>query len=477
MGRPVAHEAQQWISHRLFPQSIGVFVALTLSACGGSSGDTADTPPDNDAGIPIVDVSDPTQCNAATQKQWAYNSMRDFYLYYDQVPVVDPQLFDDANDLVRSVRFEERDGFSHVSDTEESSLQFDEGREFGLGYGWRFDDEDNARITRVARDSPFGRAGIERGDIIVSVDGLAWKDEALSINFGDRAFGTPDNPATAAWRFEKRDTGQIVTANMTATEYDINTVLFTATYDGESFNGKTGYLAFSRFLNTSEAELNTAFDFFQSQNITELVLDLRYNRGGRVSIARQLTSLVGGSSKAGKTIYEYRFNNKYPDRNYILDFQSNVGDLGLSRVIVLTSGNTASASEIVIAGLQPHMDVVTIGGRTTGKPYVQYAYDRCGERLALIEAEGFNDAGVSVFGGIPAMCYGEDDPTVDFGLSSIERRFEGLLNAGIQYITTGACATAPVAALASRTSSNQGLADNDPDYRQGMSTEGGALAE
>ena len=506
MDRPNLPDAWPTMTSHDLRKPLLVSLILILSACGGGGssdsgstpanqtpnipvpgtgeinipddGEVTEPPPENDdLNNPIVDVSDPNQCNSATQNQWAYDSMRDFYLFYDQVPVVDPQSFESANDLVRNVRFQERDDFSHVSDAQQSSLQFDEGREFGLGYGWRFDNEGNARIVGTVLDSPFGRAGIERGDIILSVDGLDWSDETLDVNFGERVFGTPDDPATATWSFQKRDSGQVVTFDLTATEYDINTVVALNAFTNSAFSGSIGYLAFSRFLNTSESELNQAFEFLQNQNITELVLDLRYNGGGRVSIARQLTSLLGGDSLAGETIYEYRFNDQYTDSNFILDFQSNVGDLGLSRVVVLTSRNTASASEIVISGLQPHIEVVTIGGATRGKPYIQFAYDRCGERLALIEAEGFNASGVSVFGGIPAVCYGEDDPTMDFGLSADSSQFEGLLQAGVDYITTGACAVEPVT-IASRSSLNQAAVDAQNNYRQGISADkGGALAD
>ncbi|MFK7995737.1 MAG: hypothetical protein AB8B87_16495, partial [Granulosicoccus sp.] len=95
---------------------IAITFILTLSACGGSSGDGGtpggeSTPPpvidNDDPDVPENDdppvTDDPNACNAASQKQWAYDGMNDFYLFYDQVPVVDPQSFDSTNDLVRSV--------------------------------------------------------------------------------------------------------------------------------------------------------------------------------------------------------------------------------------------------------------------------------------------------------------------------------------------------------------------------------------
>ncbi|MFK7859040.1 MAG: S41 family peptidase [Granulosicoccus sp.] len=491
-----------WGSARTYQQLAAAFCIVVLSACGGSSGTGAapdsgepgnptdpiqtgngGTPdptvtdpgvPDNDEGTDLVgDTSDPTQCNAATQKQWAYESMQDFYLFYDQVPVVDPQSFDSADDVVRNVRFQERDDFSRVDDAEVSSLAFDEGREFGLGFRWGPDNEGMPRILLTISESPFGLAGIERGDIILTADGLDWADPVLRDTFFERLIGTPEEPATASWRFQKRDTGEIVEVDITATEFRINTVLSAAIYSGGALPGNVGYLAFNQFLNPSSFELNGVFTQFREQSISELVLDLRYNGGGRVSIARELASLIAGDSNAGETIYNYRFNDKYTEENFTLTLQSDVGDLGLSRLIVLTTGNSASASEIVIAGLQPHMEVVTIGTRTTGKPYIQYAYDRCGERLAVIEAEGFNANNVSVFGGIPATCFAVDDRTQNFGLNDGE--FEGFLRAGIDFIENGTCAVAPM--LATDTLRQRAVTKVDIDDRQGMSFRGGSLAD
>lgn len=464
------------------PLIVAVCIAM-LSACGGSAGVnlTPDAPenegnppaPDNDDGIGVVgDISDDSQCDVATQNAWAYASMLDFYLFYEQVPIIDPRDFSSADALVRAVRFQERDDFSRVDDAQQSALAFDDGREFGLGFRTLFDNDGNPRISLVVAESPFGLAGVERGDIIVSVDGLDWSDEALSTGFSDRVLGTPDNPSTATWSFLKRDTGEALTVDITATEYSINTVVKAETYPTSS-GGTVGYLAFSRFLNTSADELITAFDDFRDQNISELVLDLRYNGGGRVSVARLLASLIAGDSNAGKTIYDYQFNNKYTERDFTLELLGDVGDLNLSRLIVLTTDRSASASELVIAGLQPHLDVVTIGSATTGKPYVQYAYDRCDERLAVIEAEGFNANGVSVFGGIPATCFAEDDPTREFGRSD-DGEFEGFLQAGLDFIETGACANAPP--VSARSSLNTTVTDLNGEARQGMSMDGGTLA-
>lgn len=437
----------------------------------GQLNEPANDPSDNsDSDDNIIDVSNPLSCHSASQTQWAYDSMQDFYLFYDQVPVVNPQSYESANDLVRSVRFAQRDDFSRVTDAQASTLQFDAGREFGLGYNFVRNTQGEAQISKVVPDSPFGRAGIERGDIILTVNGLAFDSPELPGIFIDSVIGSPDEPASSVWMIKSRDTEETVELNITTAEYTIDTVPLAAIYRGGTLSSALGYIHFTRFLETSVAELENAFTAFAESGVGELILDLRYNGGGRVSVARYLASKIAGSERAGDTIYEYRFNNKYQDDNFILDFAAGLGDLNLSRVIVLTTGRTASSSEIVIAGLQPHMEVVTIGTRSTGKPYIQYAYTRCGEQLAVIEAEGFNDAGVSVFGGIPATCYAEDDLTRNLGLNE-DGVFEGFLNAAVDYINHGTCATAPPEEVRSFLK-----VQNDEGKLAGYRYDGGALA-
>lgn len=435
---------------------MAVAALATLSACGGGSGD----------GVIDPDASD--SCAVEYQNQWVYNNMGDYYLFYDQVPVVNPQSYASPEDLLNDIRFEERDPFSFLTDADASSLQFEEGREFGLGYRWGRDDDENARILQVVEASPFGLAGVERGDIIVAVDGLDWNDEALADLFDERIVGTVENPGSATWRIEKRDTGELVDLQITSSEYAINSVEAVSEFTYDSYDGTIGYFVFNRFLETSEAELLDAFQRFSDSGISDLVVDLRYNRGGRVYIAELLASLIAGDSRAGSLLYNYRFNDKYQENNYDLFLRPDLGDLNLSRVVFLTRSATASSSEIVTLGLQPHMDVITVGSLTAGKPYVQRGRDRCGRRLNAIEAEGFNAAGVSVFGGMPASCLAEDDRSHDFGLNN--GAIEGMLKSGLDYLTQGSCATS----IAAKSSARTGTEAVDTEERQGFTVLDGA---
>lgn len=456
------------IARKLSSTTLGIAFTLILSACGG--GGSSDTPPAND------DPNDPsvsTSCDTAVQNQWVYNNMLDYYLFYDQVPQVNPQAYSTPEELLRAIRFTERDPYSFLTDASAASLQFEAGREFGLGYRWANDDDGAVRLTRVVADSPFGRAGLERGDIIISLNGIPWNDFPFE-DFFENVFGSAESPVTSTWQLEKSDTGEILDVEITTTEYAINTVLHKELFINPSYSGTIGYVAFSRFLETSRTELQTVFQEFNDENITDLVLDLRYNGGGLISIAEYLASLIAGNSRADQLLYKYDFNDKYTDYNFALQLQNDVGDLGLSRLIVLTKGNTASASEIVLSGLQPLMEVVTMGSTTSGKPYIQSGRDRCDQQLNAIEAEGFNAAGVSVFGGVPAACYAKDDITLDFGINYDTGDIEGMLDSALDYIVFGTCLTEPFLAAHARSKLGDGQA-GDALEKQGIVEMGGAI--
>lgn len=144
----------------------------------------------------------------------------------------------------------------------------------------------------------------------------------------------------------------------------------------EQGGSKIGYLMYNRFTATFDDELNDVFANLKSQGITELVLDLRYNPGGSVTSSTRLASMITGQFNG--TLYSrLRYNDFWQDYfgndrlTYNFTNQINNGvpinSLNLTRVYILTSSRTASASELLINGLSPHIDVIQIGDITVGK--------------------------------------------------------------------------------------------------------------
>ncbi len=136
---------------------------------------------------------------------------------------------------------------------------------------------------------------------------------------------------------------------------------------------KIGYLAYYQF-HQEVSGLNTVFKTFADEPITDLILDLRYNGGGYLSTAVALASMISGQSSSSVFIQsKYNSNiNGGSQKQYFIDYLDSsktvpVNKLNVSNVYVLTSSRTASASEVVISGISPYVNVTVIGEQTVGK--------------------------------------------------------------------------------------------------------------
>ncbi|MEM7256040.1 MAG: S41 family peptidase [Pseudomonadota bacterium] len=398
-------------------------------------------------------------CSIESINRWVYRNMKDYYLYADQVPTVNTDTYATPAELISELRFEELDPFSGISNAERREAFFNTGLSYGFGYNWRYDANNNARVTYVFANSSFGRANIKRGDIIVAVEGELWNDMTRERYL--ELVGNKDNPRTTNWTFIDSDTQSTKDVLLTYGEYTADTVLYTNIYTNDSFDGKVGYIVFNEFLATSEAELDSAIARLSRQGATELILDLRYNPGGYTYIARKLASQIGGETLQGKALVRYEHNSKYSNVDYQRNFEAATPTLNLNKVVILTTSSTASSSELLINALRPYVEVVTIGGSTRGKPFISSSRNYCGLSLNAMEAQGVNANGVSVAGGIPADCYATDDPTRPFGIQNGEP--EGMLNAALDYYHYGTCDVGP--AIAKRSIQSGNTATHSPDQR------------
>jgi hypothetical protein len=221
----------------------------------------------------------------------------------------------------------------------------------------------------------------------------------------------------------------------------------------------------------AEGELVQAFNTFRSASVSDLVLDMRYNGGGYLSIASQLDYMIAGPSMTQNKVFEsLSFNRKHPSVNPVtgntltptpffnqtLGFSLTAGnplpDLGLRRVFVLSTGTTCSASESVINGLRGvGVEVILIGDTTCGKPYGFYPQDNCGITYFTIQFQGRNALGFGDFSdgfspqNIPADagvllpgCAVADDFTHALGDTG-----EALLKTALDYHQLGSCPSVP----------------------------------
>jgi C-terminal processing protease CtpA/Prc len=141
---------------------------------------------------------------------------------------------------------------------------------------------------------------------------------------------------------------------------------------------KIGYLMYNGFYSNYDTQLNTVFGSLKSQGITDLVLDLRYNGGGSIQTATRLASMITGAftgqvfaKEQWNAKIESYFNANDPEslKNLFTDKMGTtpINSVNMTKIYILTSAGTASASELVINGLKPYITVVQIGDLTVGK--------------------------------------------------------------------------------------------------------------
>ena len=288
-----------------------------------------------------------------------------------------------------------------------------DGMDFGLYRKTSNSDEIFGWVRYILPNSDASTKDIKRGALFYGVNGtqltvsnyqtLLLNSESYTLNLADYNNGaiTPNGKSVA----------------LTKTVLNENPILVNTVI--ESGAHKIGYLMYNGFYSNYDNQLNDAFGSLKSQGVTDLVLDLRYNGGGSVQTATYLASMITGQFN-NKVFSKQRWNDKINSYFESEDpealknlFTNSIGDkplnsLNLTKVYILTSKSTASASELVINGLKPYIDVVQIGDITTGKnvgsitiydsptfgkenrnPNHRYAMQPI--VLKIVNAEGFGD--------------------------------------------------------------------------------------
>jgi len=315
--------------------------------------------------------------------------MHSWYLWYDQVPRVDPLDYSTPSALLDVLMYKPLDKWSFVEKKEIIDSYFEEGVQFGFGFYIRFDESSNLRVIIVYEDSEAFRQGIRKGDIIKSINGTP----AGQINDFTAFFSS--EPATYTFEVTGSDL-TTRTIQLSKEDVNLNGVLYRNIYQvsGE----KTGYVVYDSFLGYTEEEVDEAFTYFKSNNITELIIDLRYNSGGYIHLTEKIAEMVLPVSANGRPLYSYIHNNLVGpmyDTTVYCSINSEL-TLNLDRVFFITTDISASASELLINSLEPHMDVYLIGSPTYGKPVGMYGFLVQDWYIypvttQLINADGFGD--------------------------------------------------------------------------------------
>ncbi|MFN8060673.1 MAG: S41 family peptidase [Vicinamibacterales bacterium] len=378
-----------------------------------------------------------TACTTVRQNLTVRDVMQDLYYWNRLLPNPNPAAFASPEAYLEAVRYRPLDTtFSYISQRAADDAFFSDSQFIGIGLSTKLTD-DQLFISQVFPDSPASEAGLLRGDRVLAINGRTIDDLVASGDIGN-AFGPSTIDYEVQLTFAHPD-GQEVSATAIKRLVTIPTVSQTVVLDLDGV--RIGYLHFRNFVQPSFGALDEAFATLKAAGVRELVLDLRYNGGGLVSVAQHLASLVGGVYTTGQVFATFAHNSRNSFRDTTLRFGGPENALGLDRLVVITTRASASASELVINALRPFMPVVIVGDRTFGKPVGQYSVNFCDKvvhpvAFALKNANGEG----GYFDGLAADCPAADDLTHPLGTAG-----EASLSEALQFLRTGACTPQPAA--------------------------------
>ncbi len=241
----------------------------------------------------------------------------------------------------------------------------------------------------VEPNTSAAEAGIKRGDIFIGANGQDFTENnyqdllSQSTLELDLATVTVDENGTTIG-----SSGNTITVQ--TSEFQENPLVFNKVI--EENGKKIGYVVFNSFDREFNDELNQVFGELKAEGVSELILDLRYNRGGDVEMASYLASMIYGGGTTDQLFTELRYNEKLSKFGRLFYFQNqlnlyelnqsssigteSINRLNLNRVYLLCTKNTASSSELIINGLNPFMEVVLVGQTTYGKDVASFTvYD------------------------------------------------------------------------------------------------------
>ena len=453
---------------------------LLLASCGGGGGGTpgvSSAPPDPSSGLVAsssvaqhcaVPRSGDTQGTVLDEKNWVRSWIDETYLWYADVRALSASTLN-ANNYTSALNYfnalksplvttsgKPKDQFHFIYDTPTWIALSQSGASFG--YGFEFSLSPNtvprkALVVYTNAGTPAEANGIARGAQLLTVDGVDLVNDNSSAGIAVLNAGllpTAAGPHTFSVLDPGASTPRSVTLN--AASLAPSTVQNVKTLPTPNQN--VGYMQFNDHLATSEAQLATAISQLKAANVTDLVLDMRYNGGGYLDIASELAYMIAGPTPTNRKVFEQlTFNDKNPfqltDAQTVTPFLSTtqaffsgVGGtplptLNLPRVYMLVGAGTCSASEAVVNGLRGvGVQVNLIGATTCGKPYGFYPTDNCGTTYFSIQFKGVNQLGYGDYAdGFAPTCAASDDFTHALGDPS-----EGRLAAALSYRANGVCA-------------------------------------
>lgn len=325
------------------------------------------------------DSTTPSQQNTNTNS-WILDQMKTYYYWEDYIPAK-PNLRSKPEDFFKSLLYTSEDRYSWIQNITElengfNGISVSPGFELILYPTYSGSYNLIGQVTYVAKGGPAYLVGLKRGDLFTSINGQKLNfDNYSSLLVGESSTTMKLGLVDANLDFVKNVT-------VVSTLFTESPIMGDSIYHIE--NTTVGYFAYKNFISdpgdnsfSYDNEISQIFTEFKAANIDELILDFRFNTGGSEVAAAKIASQIVKGATTNSVFAYHQYNEllntelaKETENDYFtLKFSEEPNNLGgrLDRIVVLTSRWTASASELIINGLRPYMDVVLVGDTTYGK--------------------------------------------------------------------------------------------------------------
>lgn len=446
--------------------------AAMLASCGG--GGSSSPPPTAVTPTPSPTPAPAVSCALNARQDWVLAQLSEWYLFPALLDTTVNQAAHSTVDsyidaLVAPARAQSRDRFfTYLTSIAEENAFYEQGATAGFGLRLAYDSFANrAFVIEAFEGAPALAGGADRGSELLQIDGQSVS--SLMASGGPsaliQALG-PDTVGTSRTLVFRQPGGAQITVTLSKAVFSIDPVSdrygVRIITDGAR---KVGYLNMRTFIETSEPDLRAAFAEFKAQGVTELIVDLRYNGGGLVSIAAFMGDLMN-AGRAGQAFGYVTFRDSKAAENETIPIEAQPEAIAPTRVAFIGTRSTASASEMVINGMAPYLatNMALVGTNTYGKPVGQIALDRpaCDDRLRAVafKIENASHQGeyfTGLVSTVPNSCRASDDISHQLGDPN-----EAMIRTALDFLAGRACTaiTAVAAAPGGRAVLSDGAAQS-----------------
>jgi C-terminal processing protease CtpA/Prc len=436
-------------------RTLTALIALSLSACSGGGSGTVSSGNGGSAGGTSTPTPTTAGCTLRERQNWAAAQLNEWYLFPETLPAsLDPSPYSTVSDyidaLTANARAQGRDRyFTYLTSIAEENAYYNSGATAGFGFRLYLNGTRLFSAETFEGTTALG-AGIDRGTEILAIgtttanlrnvsDILSSSGTAgLTDALGPNTAGT-----TRVFRVTDAAAGTRV-VTIAKTDYNLDPV--STRYGAKIIDDgghRVGYVNLRTFINTADTPLRNAFASFKAAGVTEVIIDVRYNGGGLVSIAELMGNLLG-ANRTTSDVFDYMtFRASKSVENTTSYFAPQTQSIAPTKIAIIGTSSTASASELVAAGMIPYLgaNLALVGSNTYGKPVGQIAIDKaaCDDRFRIIAFALQNrDHQGAYFNGLASIVQASCRATDDISYPMGDAR-EGSTRAALDFIQGKSC--------------------------------------